>query len=69
MDIKKGDIEHGIILNPGSLLTLTSEARNRWTHGIVARKSDYYDVLEDLKIANKKYPRKLRISITFRTLA
>lgn len=61
MDLKFNAIEHGIRLEPRSLLKLTGEARTRWTHGIVNRKSDI--------VNGEKISRGLRYSITFRTLA
>jgi alkylated DNA repair dioxygenase AlkB len=69
MDLKRNDVEHGILLNPKSLLTLTSDARYNWTHGIVPRKSDYYRYQGRPEMSvDKKHMRSLRISITFRTI-
>jgi alkylated DNA repair dioxygenase AlkB len=48
------------ILEPRSLLILSSEARYEWTHEIPARKSD--------EVNGVKQPRARRISLTFRTL-
>ncbi len=57
MTLKLNAITRDYILEPRSLLRLEGEARNRWTHGIAARKSD------------NGVPRKKRYSITFRTLS
>jgi alkylated DNA repair dioxygenase AlkB len=46
------------LLEPGSLIALTGEARYGWTHGIASRKVDVYDGI--------KIDRKLRVSMTFR---
>ncbi len=61
MDLKRGNVEHGIRLEPRSLLKLTGESRTQWTHGITARKSDLVD--------RRRIPRNVRYSITFRTIA
>ncbi len=60
MNLQFNALKHTIILEPGSLLKLTGEARNKWTHGIEARKTDI--------VAGKKIPRSVRYSITFRTV-
>jgi len=56
MTLKLNALVKDICLEPRSLLRLEGEARNRWTHGIVARKKDN-GVL-----------RQKRYSITFRTI-
>jgi alkylated DNA repair dioxygenase AlkB len=48
-------------LEPGSLLVLSGEARERWRHSIPARKSD---PLPD----GTRSPRERRVSLTFRTV-
>jgi hypothetical protein len=47
-----------MLLEPGSLLVLKKEARNRWKHGIVPRRTDNYEgtIIE----------RQRRVSITLR---
>ena len=52
--------EFDIILEPRSLVVYDGTSRKDWQHGIVARRSD--------KVENKIYRRKLRISLTFRTV-
>lgn len=47
-----------LLLEQGSLVVLTGEARYQWTHGIAQRKSDIYNGI--------RIDRKLRISMTFR---
>lgn len=47
-----------VLLEPGSLVVISGEARYNWTHGIAQRKTD--------KIGNKTIFRKLRLSMTFR---
>ncbi len=47
-----------LLLEPNSLLIMGSEARYDWQHGIPARKNDVYEGV--------KYPRRRRVSITFR---
>lgn len=47
-----------VMLESGSLVVLTGEARHKWTHGIAQRKIDNFNGL--------KTDRKLRISMTFR---
>jgi len=54
--------EH-MLLEQGSALVLTGEARNTWMHGIATRKSD-----PDPDIAGKRRNRQRRISLTFRTV-
>jgi alkylated DNA repair dioxygenase AlkB len=46
------------LLEPGSLIALTGEARYNWTHGITQRKMDVFK--------GEKIARRLRISLTFR---
>ncbi len=49
-----------ILLEPGSLLMLTGEARYRWTHGIIGRYDDICD--------GKTLKRGRRVSVTLRTV-
>jgi len=49
-----------IVLEPGSLLVFSGEARYHWTHGIVARAEDHFE--------GHTFKRERRISITFRTI-
>lgn len=49
-----------MILRPGSLLSLSGQARYDWKHGIPARKSD--------TISGVRVPRSRRVSLTFRTV-
>ena len=49
-----------ILLEPGSALIMSGEARSRWLHGIAKRKRERTD--------NGWRPRKRRISLTFRTV-
>lgn len=51
---------HEMILRPGSLLSLSGQARYDWKHGIPARKSDV--------ISGARVPRSRRVSLTFRTV-
>lgn len=57
-------VETGIVvhqsLESGSLLRMVGEARYKWKHGIVARKSDL--------VAGRRIERKRRISLTFRNV-
>jgi len=57
--------EVDIPLIPGSLLVMTGESRDKWTHSIPARKSDTYEV-PGLPV--QKWTRGERISVTYRTL-
>ncbi|AWL09613.1 uncharacterized protein HME7025_01761 [Aquirufa nivalisilvae] len=47
-----------VMLESGSLVVLTGEARHNWTHGIAQRKTDNFKGM--------KTERRLRISMTFR---
>ncbi|SHK82523.1 alpha-ketoglutarate-dependent dioxygenase AlkB [Chryseobacterium contaminans] len=47
-----------MLLDSGSLIVLSGDARYKWTHGIAPRKTDY--------INGRKIERKLRLSMTFR---
>ncbi len=47
-----------IMLESGSLVVLSGDARHKWTHGIAQRKTDNFNGI--------KTDRKLRISMTFR---
>ena len=58
MQFTKDNHKKEIYLAPRSLITLSAEARYKWTHAIPARKSDIIDGM--------KVPRERRISITFR---
>lgn len=49
-----------IWLAPGSLVVLSKDAKNKWLHGIPARKSDMWD--------GRKYARQRRVSLSFRRL-
>jgi alkylated DNA repair dioxygenase AlkB len=62
MDFRnKHDKRHvPILLEPGSLLVFSGEARYQWTHGIVARTQDIY--------VGQNFLRERRLSITFRTI-
>ena len=50
-----------ILLENGSALIVTGEARTRWLHGIAARKREKAD-------DGESRPRKRRVSLTFRTV-
>lgn len=52
--------KESLILEPGSLLVLSGEARYHWMHTITARKSDIID--------NVEVPRERRLSLTFRNM-
>jgi alkylated DNA repair dioxygenase AlkB len=54
----KNSNKQELLLEPNSLLIIRGEARYDWKHGILARKTDKY--------GGTTYPRKRRISITFR---
>jgi len=47
-----------VLLEPRSLVVIADESRYEWTHGIAARKTDFF--------RQEKFDRKLRISLTFR---
>ncbi|WP_195819404.1 alpha-ketoglutarate-dependent dioxygenase AlkB [Roseobacter sp. MH60115] len=49
-----------LVLEPGSLLVLSDDARHVWTHAIPARKSDI--------VNGQKQPRSRRLSLTFREM-
>jgi alkylated DNA repair dioxygenase AlkB len=49
-----------LLLEPRSLVILSGDARQKWTHGIPSRKTD--------KIDGETYKRDRRISLTFRSL-
>ena len=55
----KGEGE-SILLEPGSALVLSGEARNRWQHGIARRKRE--------RVGGGWRPRERRVSVTFRTV-
>ena len=54
MELTKDKVKHSITLQARSLLILKNEARYKWQHGIIARKSD------------NKIARNRRMSLTFR---
>jgi alkylated DNA repair dioxygenase AlkB len=60
MEFTSGEKRAALLLEPCSVLLLTGEARYHWKHGIPARKTDTY--------AGKSYPRKRRLSLTFRNV-
>lgn len=47
-----------VLLEPGSVVVLTGEARYGWMHGIPARRTDTFE--------GRKFPRSRRVSLTFR---
>ena len=49
-----------IWLASGSLAVLSADAKNKWMHGIPARKTDVWD--------DRKYARQRRVSLSFRRL-
>ena len=49
-----------ILLDPGSALILSAEARSQWLHGITPRKRE--------RLGNHWRPRTRRVSVTFRTV-
>lgn len=53
---KGAEARSSMVLDRGSALILTGEARKRWRHGIAKRKSDH------------GRPRRRRLSLTFRTV-
>lgn len=55
-----GDICN-LYLEPCSLVTLASDGRFSWTHGIAPRKSDL--------VQGRRLPRERRVSVTFRSMA
>ncbi len=56
MELRRGDELRRLMLEPGSLLVMTGEARYDWSHAIRARRSD------------GGVPRGRRVSVTFRTV-
>lgn len=48
------------LLEPRSLIVLSGDARNKWLHGIAARKTDMWQ--------GEKIERKRRVSLTFRNV-
>jgi len=58
MEFSNDNLKFNIILEPGSLLVLSDEARYKWKHGIPSRKSDNYN--------GEKIWRERRVSLTFR---
>lgn len=61
MELKRGDEQVNLVLTPGSLLVLRGMARNEWSHGITARKTDV--------IHNRVISRQRRLSVTFRMVS
>ncbi len=49
-----------VLLEPRSLVVISGEARHNWSHGIAARKTDFFN--------RNKIDRTLRISMTFRNV-
>lgn len=49
-----------VLLQPRSLVVINGESRYNWSHGISARKTDYFK--------EKKISRELRVSLTFRNV-
>ena len=49
-----------LVLDVGSILVLTGDARSKWTHGIAPRQTD--------SRGRNKRPRRRRVSVTFRTV-
>ena len=60
MEFTHGGTKQPILLQPGSLTVMTEAARNKWKHGIPARKSDVHN--------GQKHIRQRRLSLTFRTV-
>lgn len=60
MDFTKDNERIALMLEPGSLLVLTGEARYDWKHGIAARREDV--------INGVRYQRGRRVSVTYRTV-
>ncbi|MFN4254129.1 MAG: alpha-ketoglutarate-dependent dioxygenase AlkB [Saprospiraceae bacterium] len=58
MEFSNGHEKVPVFLEPRSVVLLSGEARFDWTHCIPARKSDLFQGV--------RYPRKRRISLTFR---
>ena len=52
--------EEELLIEPGSALVLSGEARSRWTHAIPARTSDLWH--------NRELVRRRRVSLTFRRM-
>ena len=57
-DMKEKKISY--LLEPKSLIVLSGDARNKWLHGIAARKTDMWK--------GEKIERKRRVSLTFRNV-
>ncbi|MCC2646349.1 MAG: Alkylated repair protein [Rickettsiaceae bacterium] len=58
MEFSKELTKYSLMLEPCSLVILSSDARYKWKHGISARRSDYYN--------GAKIWRERRVSLTFR---
>jgi hypothetical protein len=56
-----GGLRKDLWLEPRSLLVLTGEARDSWTHGIRARRADI--------VHGERIPRARRLSLTLRTIS
>lgn len=57
---KDSNEEFQVLLEPKSLVVLKEDARYKWTHGIVGKKTDIFN--------NVKYKRGTRVSLTFRNI-
>lgn len=53
-----GKVRLPVLVPPRSLLVMSDAARYKWRHGVVARKTDWYDGVE--------YTRGRHVSVTFR---
>ncbi|MEZ5814307.1 MAG: alpha-ketoglutarate-dependent dioxygenase AlkB [Alphaproteobacteria bacterium] len=60
MQFTNGQEKHDLYLEPRSLIILSGEARYKWTHAILARKSDV--------VGGFKIERGRRVSLTFRSV-
>ena len=58
MEFSRGEEKIPYLLEPRSVIALTNESRYEWKHSIPARKKDLFQELI--------YPRKRRVSLTFR---
>ena len=58
MNFKNGSDKVEVLLEKGSLVVLTGDARYKWTHGIPARQKD--------KVGDIIFNRDTRVSLTFR---
>jgi len=60
MSQRKAEMKLPVLLEQGSLLVMTGEARYDWLHGIASRKNDRYE--------GQTLSRGRRVSLTFRTV-